>query len=186
MRTRKNQTKLYRLKKGVVVTYRPFKLGDAAACSRLVFGNFKGMLGGSVHGKEARQIYSEQNLPKVAKERDYHVAEVRGEVVGVMGFLSYDAKVVEVSNLAVDTGIQGKGIGTLLVVLGMLGKIESGISRFIVYTNDRSRSIFVRFGFQKNDKLPASVIGEDSVPMEVEASALLRRKLEQTLEGIIE
>jgi len=174
----------YALKSGIRVSYRPFRTGDAKRVSKLLLANFAPLqeeFGQAKWDQEIGQVYKAEHIPKIAGKRNYHVVAIGKRIVGVVGFINYSKVSGEVSNLSVDPIFQGKGLGTLLVILSMRQKIGEGVSHFLAYAGQQSRGIFLMLGFQEKRTLPKSEYGDGMLPLETRDVDLLRIKGERML-----
>lgn len=189
--SRTHKTKgTHRLRSGVVVTYRAFRGSDAKECSGILLRNFKPLIermGQETWNREIGEVYSESNIGSVATERDYYVAIIDDKLVGVIGFCPFSDRIMEVSNLSVDPIVQGKGIGKLLVALGLLTKIKEGVEKFYAYCGTESRALFTKFGFTEcEDPRPDLGIAEGFVPLETDANDLLVHRTTELLGRFVE
>lgn len=143
---------MFKLKSDVRVLHRQFQPEDTATCSYLVLSNLQPLLekslGSESWNRDFVRVYDVSNLPNLAAQRDYWVAEKDGQVVGLVGFdtLSCPERGVELCNLSVDPKFQKSGVGTLLASLGYLRKLTEGVRRFWGECNAVSEKIALAQG----------------------------------------
>ncbi|MFH2106957.1 MAG: GNAT family N-acetyltransferase [Candidatus Micrarchaeota archaeon] len=182
-----------RLESGINVIYRKFERPDARKCTQILLQNFEPLrsrIGEEEWQKQIGDRYGEPNLPRLAEERDYQViTTLDGDVVGVMGFVKYSEKEGEISNLSVDERFQGKGLGKLLVTMGILQKIQEGIVGFYAHAGQQSRTIFMKLGFSEKENMGETALGTTVLPLFANTSTLLQSttelqaKLDRTTEA---
>ncbi|MDO8553583.1 MAG: GNAT family N-acetyltransferase, partial [Candidatus Micrarchaeota archaeon] len=152
----------HRLKSGVTVIYRPFVQGDSRRVSEILLDNFRPLekeMGPTWWKEVIEEVYREENIPKLDRERDYRVVTMRGEVVGLGGFIPYTDTSGEMSNLSVNPKFHGMSIGKFLVLLRLGEKIEHGITKFYAYTGKQSGRIYQQLGFVE-EPMPESPYGK--------------------------
>jgi amino-acid N-acetyltransferase len=109
----------------------------------------------------ARDLMLPRTLPQLYEHiRDFHVAEVEGEILGCVALHVFDADLAEVKSLAVAESAQGLGVGSLLVERCLAEARELGLSR--VFALVLRESLFRRLGFRvvAKEELPQKVWGE--------------------------
>jgi amino-acid N-acetyltransferase len=94
-------------------------------------------------------------LPRTLNEmyqhlRDFFVAEVDGEIVGVCGLSLYWEDLAEIRTLAVHEAHAGKGLGSALVTACLEEAGALGVGRVFALTY--RPGYFERFGFRTIDK----------------------------------
>ncbi len=166
----------FKLKSGVTVTVRKFEPRDSSSCSNLLNRSFKIA---SPIPDFATKLYENElaayrsgNIQKTAHKRDYRIAEVGDQVVGLVGIRKFppsrevvrtaelfrlpaayiDAHrpaAAEVLDLVVADGFRGKKIGTFLTMAALVDKIEEGITYFHAYAPAYAARLLAYGGFAK-------------------------------------
>jgi ribosomal protein S18 acetylase RimI-like enzyme len=85
----------------------------------------------------------------LASADSFTVAELNGQLVGYTWYERY-SRHAHLTRLAVHPAFQGRGIGAQLLHTAIVNALESGVNMITLNpqeTNDRSRSLYERFGF---------------------------------------
>lgn len=148
----------YHLRSGISVIHRPFERHDSVRCSQILLRNFEPLktdMGSDEWEKHFGKVYTPSNMLVLAKQRDYHVVTIPNElVIGLMGFVPDFGHEAEMANLSVDPDYHGKGIGKLLVALGVLTKMREGCVEFFAYSSRQSKPILCQLGASETKGRP--------------------------------
>jgi GNAT superfamily N-acetyltransferase len=124
--------------------------------------------------------YRWANIQKTAHKRDYQVAEVGGQVIGLVGIMRFPAAhgvvrtaklfrlptsyidehrpaAAEVLDLVVADGFRGKKIGSMLTLAALVGKLEEGITYFHAYAPAYAAPLLAGGGFAKTSDEVGSI-----------------------------
>ncbi|MDD5339698.1 MAG: GNAT family N-acetyltransferase [Candidatus ainarchaeum sp.] len=174
----------FRLKTGVTVTLRKFEPRDAASCSTLLNKSFKVP---SPLPEIATQLYERElaayrfgNIQKTAHKRNYEVAEVAGQVAGLVGIRRFPAAAgivkevklfklsaehitvhkppaAEVLDLVVAEEFRCRKIGSLLTLAALIDKIDEGVKYFHAYAPANATRVLAYGGFAKVNDVMGSI-----------------------------
>ena len=154
--------KQFLLKSGATMTYRPFQPPDSRSCAALLSRNITRAFPleepkQKLYEKEMA-AYTQANIVTTAYERNYHVAEVDGQAVGVIGIqrLPYAARrpsvipAMEITDLMVERDLQGMNIGRILLSEGIVEKSRQGIQFFHALCPSTASNFFTnKIGFKE-------------------------------------
>lgn len=96
------------------------------------------------------ELLARSRMDFYEKIRDFHIASLDGEIVGLSALHVLWEDLAEVRSLAVTDEAQGKGIGGALVARCMADAKELGIAK--VFTLTYRPGFFERHGFREVDK----------------------------------
>ena len=180
----------YNLKSGIRLKYRKFERSDSIPCVTILHRGFKPPLEKHalmLWGKEM-EAYKSAHFQSTAKKRDYHVAEVDGCIVGMIGIERFppatwrvgEAKrtgadtnpaslasppTAEILDLAVAPEFCGKQVDSALLLLTMLRKIEQDVGYFHAYAPLHALPAFHYAGFGAWGKPMKSIMLGDAHPL---------------------
>lgn len=98
-----------------------------------------------------------ESIDKYVHQSDVYIAEMDDEAIGVVCLYQVDASTVEIKNMAIAEGYQGRGYGSLLLdsikdivrnqhTTLMVGTADAGIRQIAFY----EKNGFRKFGLKKN------------------------------------
>lgn len=199
----------YHLKSGVKVRFRPFEQSDVRVCVGMMFGTYKppsDKWEKHMWMNEMKAFWPE-GFASTARKRDYHIAEINGHALGMVGAERFppaawrveDAKrtgaapdlanlpsppAAVILDLAVTPQFQGKHIGRLLLIATMLRKIEQGVEHFYAYAPPHALPVFQYAGFDASGGPAKSIMWETAHPLRAHMSVEKKGLLHEALQGI--